>query len=80
MLMNKTRLSRKLIASTGYFAHRQERMCGETLYYIDMARRTQNAPLRNAYYTIADMYHKRYLWYFNKNKNEYRKSNERHQG
>jgi hypothetical protein len=64
--MTKTALLRKAINSKGYMAQRLSRMSEESMYYVDYANKTQNARLRRAFFDIAEMYNKRYLWYFNK--------------
>ena len=76
MFNNRTSLLRRTIASKGYLMRRMERESAETRYYLDLASKAANAPLKRAYTDAALTYLKRQEYYIHKIiDNEHRKSN-----
>lgn len=64
--MNNITIMRKVVSSKNYNSNRLKRMSEEAIYYSDLAVKAPNAVLRHSYFSVSDMYNKRYLWYFNK--------------
>lgn len=69
--MNKIRYLKKIISKNGYFQSRMLRMDRESTFYLECAQCSKNKALRAAYAKQAEMYNKRYNYYFN---HELRKS------
>lgn len=73
--MNKTTIARRIIASKSYFSNRMSQMDSECAFYLDKSLNASNQTLRDAFVKTAEMYFKRYHYYFKKiSNNESRKS------
>lgn len=66
-----TSILRRIIAKNGYISNRMAQMDRECSYYLECAGNAKNAALRQAFARAAEMYNKRYNYYFN---HELRKS------
>lgn len=60
------KMLRKRVAENGYFGARMERMSMESARFVEFARTAKNSRLREAFVEHAEMYNRRYYYYFKK--------------
>jgi len=57
---------RKIISGPNYLSNRMDNMVRECYFYIEQMLNTKNSLLRKAYCKMAEIYFKRYEYYFKK--------------
>ena len=64
--INKTTFLRRMISSKAYYSNRMAEMDRKCAFYLDSGVKASNKILNRAFIETAEMYKKRYAYYFQK--------------
>lgn len=64
--INKTTILRKMISGSAYYSNRMAEMDRKCAFYLDSGVKASNKILNKAFIKTAEMYKKRYTYYFQK--------------
>ena len=62
----KSKLLRTIIGGKNYYLNRMETMDNSCVYYLELATKASNRCLKDAFIKTAEMYSRRYKYYFQK--------------